>query len=87
MAQDHRWAGGGAACAATARSSSTSVLARVRDEGPLVAGDLQQRVGPKSSWWDWDDGKIALEHLLYAGALTAVVGRATSPASTTSPNG
>ncbi|MET0146336.1 MAG: crosslink repair DNA glycosylase YcaQ family protein [Ilumatobacteraceae bacterium] len=48
------------------------VLERVRRTGPLTAGDLQQRVGPKSSWWDWDDGKIALEHLFHHGDVTAI---------------
>jgi uncharacterized protein len=46
------------------------VLARLAD-GPVVAGDVSQRVGPKSSWWDWDDGKLALEHLLRCGLATA----------------
>ncbi len=45
---------------------------RIRDEGPLVAGDLKQRVGPKGAWWDWDDGKIALEYLFFAGEVAAI---------------
>ena len=48
------------------------VRIRIRDEGPLVAGDLNQRVGPKGTWWDWDDGKIALEHLFFAGEVAAI---------------
>ena len=44
---------------------------RVADEGPLAAGDLAERVGKKGTWWDWDDGKIALEHLFWTGQLTA----------------
>jgi uncharacterized protein len=48
------------------------VLARVRDEGPITAADLEQRVGKKGSWWSWDDGKIALEHLFYRGDVVAV---------------
>ncbi len=71
MAQDHRWG----AVARIRREQPhliDDVLARVRHEGPLVAGDLQQRVGPKGPWWDWDDGKIALEHLMHAGTVTAV---------------
>jgi uncharacterized protein YcaQ len=47
------------------------VLRRIRDEGPLVAADLAQRAGPKGTWWDWDDGKIALEHLFHAGVVAA----------------
>jgi uncharacterized protein YcaQ len=45
------------------------VLRRVREDGPVVAGDLQQRVGPKGAWWDWDDGKLALELLFQSGEV------------------
>jgi hypothetical protein len=48
-----------------------SILERVVDEGPLVAGDLQARVGKKGTWWDHDDGKLALEALLFQGRITA----------------
>jgi uncharacterized protein YcaQ len=48
------------------------VLARIDTDGPIVAGDLKQRVGPKGTWWDWDDGKVALEYLFHRGALAAV---------------
>jgi hypothetical protein len=48
------------------------VRIRIRDEGPLVAGDLAQRVGPKGTWWDWDDGKIALEYLFHTGEIAAI---------------
>jgi uncharacterized protein YcaQ len=44
---------------------------RIRDDGPIVSGDLAQRVGPKGTWWDWDDGKIALEYLFHTGVLAA----------------
>jgi uncharacterized protein len=47
------------------------VRARVEAEGPVVAGDLRDRVGPKGPWWDWDDAKIALEYLFYVGEITA----------------
>jgi uncharacterized protein len=49
----------------------SGVLGRVRDEGPLVASDLEMRQGPKGSWWDWDDGKLALEHLFRTGEVAA----------------
>ena len=45
------------------------VLERVRETGPVVAGDFNSRVGPKGTWWDWDDAKIALEHLFYIGKV------------------
>ena len=49
-----------------------AVIARIRDDGPITAGDLEQRVGPKGSWWSWDDGKIVLEHLFQRGEVVAV---------------
>jgi uncharacterized protein YcaQ len=36
-----------------------------------VAGDLKARIGKKGTWWDHDDGRIALEALFYLGRLTA----------------
>jgi uncharacterized protein YcaQ len=48
------------------------VLAHVRDEGAIVAAELDQRVGPKGTWWDWDDGKLALELLFHQGRVAAV---------------
>lgn len=48
------------------------VLRRVEAEGPLASGDLEQRDGTKGQWWDWDDGKVALEHLFWSGQVTAV---------------
>ncbi len=47
------------------------VLARIELDGPVVAGDVSQRIGPKGSWWDWDDGKRALEYLFWCGRLCA----------------
>lgn len=47
------------------------VLRRVASDGPVVSADLRERRGPKGSWWDWDDGKIALEYLFMCGRLTA----------------
>ena len=48
-----------------------SVYQRVVDDGPLVAGDLKTRVGPKGTWWDYDDGKRALEALFRDGRVAA----------------
>ena len=47
------------------------VLARVDVNGPSASGEFNARVGPKGTWWDWDDAKIALEHLFWSGRLTA----------------
>ncbi len=47
------------------------VLRRIEVDGPIASGDLSERVGKKGQWWDWDDGKVALEHLFWTGQLTA----------------
>ena len=47
------------------------VLRRIELDGPVAAGDLSERVGKKGQWWDWDDAKVALEHLFWKGAVTA----------------
>jgi uncharacterized protein YcaQ len=47
------------------------VLRRIELDGPVVAGDLSERVEKKGQWWDWDDAKVALEHLFWKGAITA----------------
>ena len=49
-----------------------SVLDRLRADGPLAASDLEMRDRPKGQWWDWDDGKHALEHLFRTGEVAAV---------------
>jgi uncharacterized protein YcaQ len=47
------------------------VLDRVEATGPVVSGEFNSRVGPKGTWWDWDDAKIALEYLFWMGKVTA----------------
>ncbi|MEI7548745.1 MAG: crosslink repair DNA glycosylase YcaQ family protein, partial [Actinomycetota bacterium] len=47
------------------------VLRRLEADGPVASGDLGERVGRKGQWWDWDDAKVALEHLFWKGAVTA----------------
>jgi uncharacterized protein YcaQ len=45
------------------------VLRRIEAEGPLTGGDFAE--GPsKSGWWNWSDGKRALEWLFWAGFIT-----------------
>jgi len=70
MAQEHRWSG----VAAVKRRRPAyveEVYERVRDSGPVVAGDLSRRVDKKGPWWDWDDAKVVLESLFWSGRLTA----------------
>ncbi len=48
------------------------VLDRVREEGPLKAGDFTEpRPDRPGSMWNWHDGKVALEWLFFTGAVTA----------------
>ena len=47
------------------------VLRRIELDGPVTSGDLSERVGKKGQWWDWDDAKVALEHLFWNGQVTA----------------
>lgn len=44
----------------------------IADHGPIVASDLKQRTGQKGPWWDWDDGKVAVEVLFHLGRVAAV---------------
>ncbi|MFT4864077.1 MAG: hypothetical protein ACI9CV_001492 [Ilumatobacter sp.] len=48
------------------------VLDRIRVDGPVRSADLDQRDGKKGPWWDWDDGKLALEVLFHQGRATGV---------------
>jgi uncharacterized protein YcaQ len=55
-----------------------AMLDRVRREGPLLARDVagtEVRSGPREpGWWNWHEGKIALEYLWRSGKL-AIAGR------------
>lgn len=46
-----------------------AVLRRIEREGPLTGGDFAD--GPRvPGWWNWSDGKRALEWLFWAGLIT-----------------
>ncbi|HEY4331593.1 MAG TPA: crosslink repair DNA glycosylase YcaQ family protein [Ilumatobacteraceae bacterium] len=70
MEQPHRWSGV-ASVIARRPELLDEVLARVAAGGPVASGDFNARVGPKGTWWDWDDAKVALEQLFWSGKLTA----------------
>ena len=69
MNREHRW-GEVARLKDRRPEFLDEVLARVEANGPVVSGEFNARVGPKGTWWDWDDAKIALEHLFWSGKLT-----------------
>jgi uncharacterized protein len=70
MERPHRW-GGVRRFVDTRADFIDDVRRYVADHGPIAAGDLAQRRGPKGTWWDWDDGKVALEYLFHAGVVSA----------------
>ena len=54
--------------AAKARLLRT-VMARIDTDGPLRPADIRTEKKQPGTWWNWDDAKIALEHLYDTGAL------------------
>ena len=69
MTSDHRW---GRYFTLNERRPDyiEEVYRRIADDGPVVSGDLSERVEKKGTWWDWDDAKVALEHLFWKGRVT-----------------
>jgi uncharacterized protein YcaQ len=57
------------------RAFIASVLAEIRERGPLGASELQQGGRARGSWWGWSDGKAALEWLFWVGEITTVARR------------
>lgn len=47
----------------------TSILNRIRSEGPLCSKDFKSPKKLKSGWWDWKPAKQALERLFLEGHL------------------
>jgi hypothetical protein len=73
LAGEHAWDG----VRRVARDNPELVaaaLAEVAARGPVVIGDLDvHRDSPRSeSWWGWGEGKRVVEHLFWAGEVTAV---------------
>ncbi len=46
-----------------------SLLARIRADGPARPADFRTGRRAPGSWWNWDNAKIALEHLYDVGTL------------------
>ena len=46
------------------------VLRRVQAEGPVGAGALHDGPRGGGSWWEWNETKVALEYLFWAGRVT-----------------
>ncbi|MGI8681105.1 MAG: winged helix-turn-helix domain-containing protein [Mycobacteriales bacterium] len=53
-----------------------AVLAEVAVRGPIGAGELDaERPRKTGPWWDWHDGKVALEWLFWTGQVTTAARR------------
>jgi uncharacterized protein YcaQ len=49
-----------------------SVLRTVRERGPICAADFAAPLRkPKNPWFNWSEGKIALDYLFFAGSVCA----------------
>lgn len=46
------------------------VLAEIERRGPVTGGDFAQGPRGQPGWWEWSDGKRALEWLFWAGMIT-----------------
>ena len=56
------------------REFIAATLRRIACEGPLTGGDLAD--GPRrAGWWNWSDGKRALEWLFWEGSITTLTRR------------
>jgi uncharacterized protein YcaQ len=49
-----------------------SVLRTVRERGPICAADVATPLRkPKNPWFNWSEGKLALDYLFFAGSVCA----------------
>jgi uncharacterized protein len=46
-----------------------TLLARIRERGPVRSADFARAGGPKPGWWNWTDEKTALDGLWMRGDL------------------
>lgn len=53
------------------------VLREIADRGPLAASELSNGGERRGAWWGWNDGKLAVEWLFFAGIVTTATRRGT----------
>ncbi|MBY0319846.1 MAG: winged helix DNA-binding domain-containing protein [Reyranella sp.] len=54
-----------------------AVLREIADRGPLAASELSNAGERRGAWWGWNDGKLAVEWLFFAGLVTTATRRGT----------
>jgi uncharacterized protein YcaQ len=47
------------------------IYERVRERGPLSAGELSEGERRSAPWWGWSETKLALEYLFWSGRISA----------------
>jgi uncharacterized protein YcaQ len=52
------------------RRFCASVLAEIRDRGPLGVSEIAASGSRRGGWWGWSEGKLALEWLFWTGQIT-----------------
>jgi uncharacterized protein YcaQ len=57
------------------RAFIEEVRREIADRGPLAASDLSNAGTRRGPWWGWNDGKLALEWLFFAGIVTTATRR------------
>jgi len=57
------------------RAFVEAVLAEVAARGPISAAELGRGERRSNGWWSWDEGKLALEYLFWAGLVTTATRR------------
>jgi uncharacterized protein len=68
--RQNRRSGEMSAFAADRRAYIDHVLAEIARRGPVTGADFAPDGPRKSGWWEWSEGKIALEWLFRAGLIT-----------------
>jgi len=53
------------------------VLREIRERGALAASELSNGGERRGPWWGWNDGKLAVEWLFFAGVVTTATRRGT----------
>jgi len=52
------------------RRFCSSVLAEIRERGPLGVSEIAVAGSRRGGWWGWSEGKLALEWLFWTGQVT-----------------
>jgi uncharacterized protein YcaQ len=68
--RQNRRSGEMSAFAAERRGYIDQVLSEIARRGPVTGADFATDGPRKSGWWEWSEGKIALEWLFRAGLIT-----------------